>query len=64
MIEAITQMKIDANKVIEWLNEGIRSKEISQMEIITGLPVLCIQLLEGNSELIYSLISLMLDVID
>ena len=64
MIEAITQMTIEANKVIEWLNEGIRAKELTQREIIEGLPLLCVHLLEGNPDLVYSLISVMLGMID
>ena len=64
MIEAITQMTIEANKVIKWLNKGIRAKELTQREIIVGLPILCVHLLEGNPNSVYSLISVMLDMID
>ena len=63
MIEPMTQMTINTNKVIAWLNEGIRSKEITQREIIEGLPVLCVHLLDGNTDLIYSLISVIMGII-
>ena len=62
MIEAKTQMTIEANKVIEWLNEGIRSKEITQLEVIVGLPVLCVHLLQNDDDMIYSLIALLLEL--
>ena len=63
MIEAKTQMTIEANKVIDWLNEGIRSKELTQMEIIEGLPVLCVHILQYDKTMINSLILLLEELI-
>ena len=63
MIEAKTQMTIEANKVIEWLNEGIRSKEITQLEVIVGLPVLCVHILQYDKTMINSLILLLEELI-
>ena len=62
MIEPILKMQIEANKVIDWLNEGIRSKEITQLEVIEGLPVLCVHLLQNDDDMIYSLIALLLEL--
>ena len=64
MTDAITEIGINADKVIKWLNEGILTKELTHMEIIKGLPLLNICLLDGNEELIHSLISVMLEMIE
>ena len=63
MIEPILKMRIEANKVIDWLNEGIRSKELTQMEIIEGLPVLCVHILQYDKTMINSLILLLEELI-
>ena len=64
MTSAITEINLNADKIIKWLNEGIATKEITYIEIIKGLPSLNISLLKGNEELIHSLISVMLEMIE
>ena len=63
MIEPILKMQIEANKVIDWLNEGIKAKELTQMEIIEGLPVLCVHILQYDKTMINSLILLLEELI-
>ena len=59
MIEPLLKMQIEANKVIDWLNEGIRSNELTRKEIIEGLPVLCVHILQYDKTMINSLILLL-----
>ena len=64
MTDAIMEIGINADKVIKWLNEGILTKELTHSGILKGLPLLNVYLLDGNEELIHSLISVMLEMIE